>query len=96
MCQKEAVIPASASTMGTPLYSHGLLREDFNPQDKRCNSFISPFLLEKLDCEIIKEIQHPWALLGIWLAALTEKESESLASLKLKTAPPGNLEKWGN
>lgn len=80
MCQKEAVIPASASTMGTPLYSHGLLHEDCNPQDKRYKGFISPFLLEKLDYELIKEVQHQWALLGIWLAAETEKESESLAS----------------
>lgn len=77
----------------TTLYSNGLLREDCNPQDKRCNHFISPFLLEKLDCELFKEIQHPCPLLGIWLAAQTEKESENLASLKLKTE---NLEKWGN
>lgn len=29
MCQKEAVIPANASTMGTPLYNDGLLYEDW-------------------------------------------------------------------
>lgn len=58
MCPKEAFTPASASIMGMPLDSHGLLYEDCDPKDEISRGIISAFLLEKLVFELHKEVQH--------------------------------------